>query len=191
MFRYFWTIRGIFYSFFFGSFRFPSYIGRPIFLYGIRKIFIGKNVRIFPNVRLEVHGKNSLTIGDDVAIGQNVHITSGSNLRIGNATTILANVFITSIDHDYQGIGVHILRQKNIISETTIGENCYIGIGACLQAGTVLGKQCVIGANSVVRGVFPDYCVIVGAPARVVKRFNLATKKWEKTSADGTFIKTN
>ena len=47
------------------------------------------------------------------------------------------------------------------------------------MAGTKLGKQCVVGANSVVRGEFPDYCVIVGAPARVVKKYNPDTKIWE------------
>ena len=70
--------------------------------------------------------------------------------------------------------------QKRIVSTTSIGDNCFIGFGACIQAGTVLGKQCVVGANSVVRGVFPDHCVIVGAPARIVKRYDPATNRWEK-----------
>lgn len=188
MFRFFWTIRALFYKLFFGKFGFPSYIGKPTFLYGTKKIFIGKSVRIFPGVRLEVHGKNAIHIGDDVAIAQNVHITSGSNLKIGNSTTILANVFITSIDHDYQEIGIHILKQKNLVKETSIGDNCYIGIGACIQAGTVLGRQCVVGANAVVRGIFPDYSVIVGIPGRVIKRYNTDLDMWVKTNADGSFI---
>ena len=122
-----------------------------------------------------------------MSIGQNVHITSSSNLIIGKSSTILANVFITNIDHDYQDIGTHILKQKHIIKETRLGENCYIGIGACLQAGTILGNQCVVGANAVVRGIFPDYSVIVGVPARVVKRYNINSKLWEPTNPDGSF----
>lgn len=66
------------------------------------------------------------------------------------------------------------------IKETKIGENCFIGIGVAIQAGTILGKQCVVGSNSVVRGEFPDYCVIVGAPARIVKKYNFETQRWEK-----------
>ena len=167
----------------------PSYIGKPIIIKGSRKIFIGKYVRIFPHVRMEVHGNDGvIEIKEDVSIGQNVHITSSSNLIIGKSTTILANVFITNIDHDYQDIGVHILKQKYIIKETSIGENCFIGIGACIQAGTVLGNQCVVGANSVVMGIYPDYCVIVGSPARIVKRYNLSKKVWDRTNPDGTFI---
>lgn len=191
-FKLIWIIRAFFYKPFFGHFAFPSYIGKPIYLHGINKIFIHKNVRIFPNIRMEVHGKNaSITIKEDVGIAQNVHITSASNLVIGKSCTILANVFITNIDHDYTEIGVNILKQKIIVTKTQLGENCFIGIGAAIQAGTILGKQCVVGANSVVRGTFPDYSVIVGAPAKVIKRYNLNTKLWEKTNPDGSFLNRN
>lgn len=184
-----WIIRALIYKLFFGQIKFPSYIGKPVMLFGTRKIFVGKYVRIFPNVRLETHGREArIEIQDDVAIGQNVHITSSSNLVIGKSSTILANVFITNIDHDYQEIGKHILKQKTFIKETAIGENCFIGIGACIQAGTILGRQCVVGANSVVRGTFPDYCVLAGAPAKIVKRYNEYTQAWEKTNQDGSFI---
>ncbi|MCT3834386.1 acyltransferase [Elizabethkingia anophelis] len=181
LYKILWILRAILYKPFFGKFDLPSYIGRPIFLFGINKIFIGKRVRIFPNVRLEVHGSDSsITIKDNVAIGQNVHITSGENLIIGESTTILANVFITNIDHDYKEINKHILNQKMIIRKTVIGDNCFIGIGAAIQAGSILGKQCIVGANSVVRGEFPDYCVIVGSPAKIIKKFNFKTQNWEK-----------
>lgn len=181
MYRFFWFIRFLIYKPFFGSFGFFSYIGKPVFLYGISKIHIGKNVRIFPHIRLEVHGNESrIEIHDDVRIGQNVHITSGARLIIGRSTTILANTFITNVDHDYSEIGVNILDQKMIIKETRVGENCFIGIGVAIQAGTTLGKQCIVGANSVVRGTFEDYTVIVGSPAKVVKKYNFETQKWEK-----------
>ena len=163
-------------------------MGKPIFLKGVKKIFIGRHVRIYPQIRMETHGPGgTIEIQDDVSIAQNVHITSSSKLIIGKSSTILANVFITNIDHDYQEIGVHILKQKYLIKDTRIGANCYIGIGACIQAGTILGKQCVIGANSVVRGNFPDYSVIVGAPARVIKRYDAKSNIWQKTNPDGSF----
>jgi acetyltransferase-like isoleucine patch superfamily enzyme len=176
-----WFFRAILYKFIFGRLIFPSYIGKPIFIKGYTKIFIGKRVRIFPGVRIEVHGQNSkLIIEDNVGIGQNVHITTGSILRIGKSSTILANVFITDIDHDYTELNIPILEQENIIKKTVIGENCFIGIGAAIQAGTILGKQCIVGANSVVRGTFDDYTVIVGNPAKPIKKYNFEFKKWEK-----------
>ena len=57
-----------------------------------------------------------------------------------------------------------------------------------IQAGTILGKQCIVGANAVVRGEFSDYCVIAGIPAKIVKRYDLITKQWKKTDVKGNFI---
>ncbi|WP_302273876.1 acyltransferase [Alistipes ihumii] len=124
-----------------------------------------------------------------MSIGQHFHITCAEReLIIGANTTILGNVFVTNIDHEYKKLGIHILRQPHLISDTRIGENCFIGYGAAIQAGTVLGRQCVVGANSVVRGVFPDYCVIVGAPARIVKRYDPVRKGWYRTDPRGEFV---
>lgn len=54
--------------------------------------------------------------------------------------------------------------------------------------GTKIGNNCIIAANSVVRGVFPDNSVLAGSPAKIVKRYNPITKKWEKTTPNGSFI---
>lgn len=165
-----------------------SYVGRPLFIYGGRNINIGNKVRIFPHSRFETHNNGRILIDDDVSVGQNFHLISSNELlTIGKHTTISGNVFITNMDHKYQEIGVHILRQDYVINTTSIGENCFIGYGAVIQAGTILGKQCIVGANAVVRGVFPDYCIIVGAPARIVKRYNHNTGQWEKTNSNGDF----
>lgn len=180
IYKLFWGLRALLYAPFFGKFGLPSYLGRPLFLMGIRKVFIDKKVRIFPHLRMEVHRSGSIHIQEDVVISQNVHITSAGNLIIGKSSLILANVFITNIDHDYEEIGKHIVKQEYMIKDTIIGENCYIGMGAAIMAGTKLGKQCIVGANSVVKGEFPDYCVIVGAPARIVKKYDFEKGKWEK-----------
>ncbi len=178
--KLFWGLRAIFYAPFFGKMGMPSYLGKPIFLKGIRNVYIGKKVRIFPHLRMETQDGGSIVIEDDVVISQNVHITSAGKLTIGKSSLILANVFITNIDHDYSEIGKHVVNQKISVKNTSIGENCFIGMGAAIMAGTILGKQCVVGANSIVKGEFPDYCVIVGSPAKIVKKYNPVTKIWEK-----------
>lgn len=178
--KWFWGLRAMLYAPFFGRFGMPSYLGKPIFLKGISKIFIGKKVRLFPHLRMEVHGEGRIVIQDEVSVQQNVHITAGGRLEIGKKTLILANSFITDIDHGYEEIGTHVLEQKIKITPTQIGENCFIGMGAAIMAGTVLGRQCVVGANSVVRGKFPDYSVIAGAPAKVIKIYNHERGEWEK-----------
>lgn len=189
IFKISWLLRGLFYKLFFARFGLPSYIGKPVFIGGFKKIFIGSRVRIFPGARIEVIGDNaSITFEENISIGQNLHIISGTNLVVGKNTTLAESVFITSIEHSYEDIDVHVMEQPNVIKETKIGENCFIGYGAVIQAGTILGKQCVVGANSVVRGTFPDYCVIVGAPARIVKRYDQLSKQWRRTDSEGNFI---
>lgn len=175
-----WGLRAIFYTPFFGKMGMPSYLGKPIFLKGIRHVFIGKKVRIFPHLRMETQDGGTIHIKDDVVISQNVHITSAGKLEIGKSSLILANVFITNIDHDYTEIGKHVVKQKIMVKDTQIGDYCFIGMGAAIMAGTRLGNQCIVGANSVVRGTFPDYCVIVGSPAKIVKKYNEETQIWEK-----------
>lgn len=179
-----WGIRALLYKPFFRHLGIPSYMGKPCFIEGCKNIDIGKKVRIFPGIRLEAIKDGRIKIGDNTAIEQSVHITSrGGVLRIGKDVTILANTFVTNLDHEYADISKSILEQGVIVRETAIGDGCFIGYGAAIQAGTILGKHCVVGASAVVRGEYPDYCVLVGNPARVIKKYNIETKSWEKCRA--------
>lgn len=187
--KLYWVLKTFIYRLFIKKIGWNSYIGSIVFLLGGKNIIIANRVRIFPGLRMEVHNKGKIIIEEDVSIGQNMHITSsGLELKIGKHTTVSGNVFITNIDHDYRELGKHILKQPMLVKNTQIGENCFIGYGASIQAGTILGKQCIVGANSVVRGNFPDYSVIVGAPAKVVKRYCIETNTWRKVNPKGTFI---
>ncbi|UNC93564.1 acyltransferase [Candidatus Contubernalis alkaliaceticus] len=179
--KYLWGIRAVFYKLRFQSIGKMSYIGKPLFLLGTNKCNIGNRVRIYPGLRMEIHGKGGISIEENVSIGQNLHIISKDiELVIGKNTTLSGNVFITNIDHDYRQIGQHVMNQHYLVKETILGKNCFIGYGACIQAGTKLGKQCVVGANAVVRGEFPDYCVIAGVPARIIRQYNKDTGEWQK-----------
>lgn len=46
--------------------------------------------------------------------------------------------------------------------------------------GVRIGERCVIGAGSIVTRDIEDYCMAVGNPARVIKKFNFETAKWER-----------
>lgn len=164
-----------------------TYIGKPCFIAGRKRISIGSRTRIFPGIRMEAIDTGEIKIGDNVAIEQNVHITSmGSKLIVGDNTTIAPNVFLSNLEHEYSDTTKSVMDQGYNLKDTVIGEGCFIGYGAAILAGTVLGKHCIVGANAVVKGLFPDNCVIVGIPARIVKRFNSATNEWESVKKNGT-----
>ena len=56
----------------------------------------------------------------------------------------------------------------------SIGDNSLIGIGATLMNGSAVGKECIVGAHSLITEgkQFPDGVVIMGAPAKVVRELN-------------------
>ena len=53
----------------------------------------------------------------------------------------------------------------------SIGDGSYIGINAVIVGNVKIGKHCVIGANSIVTRDIPDYCVAVGSPAKIIKKY--------------------
>ena len=183
IFKVFWIIRGLLYKPFFGKFGLPSYIGKPTYIKNFKKIFIGKKVRIYPNSRIECLGTESkIIIRNNVSIGHNFFISARSILEISENCTISSNVHITDNNHNYIELDKHIMDQGSIVKKTFIGKNCFIGTGSVIEAGTILGKQCIIRSNTILKGLYPDYCVIVGAPGRIIKRYDKNTKKWEKTN---------
>lgn len=189
IYKFFWTIRAVFYKLFFKKVGNFTYLGKPLYLHGVNKITLGSRVRIYPDCRMEVHGdKASITIEDNCSIGQRLHITASAQLVVSKNTTVLFDVMITDIDHEYQNLNIPIFAQPFIVNKTYIGENCFIGSGVKIQAGTILGRHCIVGANAVIRGCFPSYSVIVGVPGKVIKRYNVKTKIWEKTNPNGEFL---
>jgi acetyltransferase-like isoleucine patch superfamily enzyme len=186
--KFSWMLRAILLKPFIGHFGFKSYLGPPIFISNIHKVFIGSRVRIYPKARIEVLGEGKITVEDNVSIGQSLHLISAKSVFIGRDTTISANVFISDVDHVYSDIDVHIMKQDLSLKDTRIGPNCFLGYGCVILPGTTLGKQNIVGANAVVKGDFPDYCVIVGSPARIVKRYNSATGFWDRTDSKGFFL---
>jgi len=158
-------------------------------------IELGERVLIWRDCRIEglqeyggVSYEPNIKLGNEVSLQQSCHITAADKITIGDGTSLMYGVLVTDIDHDYAAIDVNILAQNLSVSRTEIGRNCFVGAGARIQAGTRLGDQCIVGANAVVRGAFPDHCVIVGVPARIVKRYDAATDSWRRTNAEGEFL---
>ena len=174
-----WAARALMYKLILKKIGLMSYIGRPCFIEGRKRISIGKKTRIFPGVRLEAIGKGEINIEDNCAIEQNVHIISKDKLlTIGKNTTISANAFISNVDHDYYDIDKSVMDQKLIVRETIIEEGCFIGFGSSILPGSHLGKHCIVGSNSVVKGCYPRNTVIAGNPAIIIKKYDDITNEW-------------
>lgn len=119
-----------------------------------------------------------IQIGDNVSIEQNIHLTCAQSVHIDKNTAIAANVTITDINHPYEQSDIPVEQQELEIHSVYIGEDCKIYNNAVILPGTSIGKHCVIGANSVVSGKFPEYSIIAGIPAKIIKRYSEEKKSW-------------
>jgi acetyltransferase-like isoleucine patch superfamily enzyme len=127
-------------------------------------------------------GKDSchLIIGEGTVIGHLNHIFATSEIIIGKHVLTADKVFISDNQHEFRDIKMPILSQGiTQLNKVKIGDGTWIGENVCI-IGASIGKNCVIGANSVVTKNIPDYSVAVGIPAKVIKKFNLKTEQWEK-----------
>ncbi len=129
-----------------------------------------------------------IEFSDGVSIEQNLHLTCAEKIYIGENTSISANVTITDINHPYENIDISPEMQKIEVRPVYIGADCKIYNNVVILPGTILGKHCVVGANTVVTGrSYPDYSIIVGIPSKIIKRYSFEKKAWFKTDISGNF----
>ncbi len=122
--------------------------------------------------------KANLTVGKNCVFGYNNHITCVRDVVIGDYVLTANNVYISDNLHGYEDIDLPIMMQPVLYKNSVeIGSGAWIGENVCI-IGASVGKNSVIGANSVVTKNIPDFCVAVGAPAAVIRRFDVQLRKW-------------
>lgn len=170
-----------------------SRIEKPLYLSDIKNISIGSNSRIRKNSFIFVKtatgcSQSELIIGNNTRLSYGVHIVATQKIEIGNNVNFAPNVYLADNSHNFEDVNVapkdQPLKQLNPV---IIGDDTWIGRNVCV-IGCSVGKHCVIGANSVVKHDIPDYSVVAGAPARIIKRYNFESLRWEKTNSKGDFI---
>jgi acetyltransferase-like isoleucine patch superfamily enzyme len=157
-------------------------IDNPRRIDGAEYISIHKSVRIKQHcwlTAMKIDGVDpDLTFGEGCSIGDFNHIAAVRSVVFGKNVLTANGVYISDNLHCYEDINTPIMFQPiRFKSPVVIGEGSWIGENACI-IGAKIGKNCVIGANSVVSRDIPDYSVAVGAPARVIRRLDTKTNRW-------------
>jgi len=138
----------------------------------LRQIAIGDGVQLGGNGWFYIPLANRsahISIGHGTAVGNDFAISCNNNIQIGNDCLIGFRVSILDFDH-ILGRDIHPVRSGVTSGEPiVIGEDCFIGCGTVILHGVNLGKNCIVGANSVVTKSFGDYSVIAGAPAKLIR----------------------
>lgn len=165
----------------------------PLNINGMHNISIGSNVYVayktwlaaIPHTGAE---KCELIVGDGTSIGNFNHIYATKSIVIGKNVLTADRVYISDNLHSYEDITLPIIKQPiKQIQTVVISDGTWIGENVCI-IGAKIGKNCVIGANSVVTKNIPDYCIAVGSPAKIIKRYCFEKQTWKKTHQNGDFI---
>jgi acetyltransferase-like isoleucine patch superfamily enzyme len=124
------------------------------------------------------NGVGDVLIGNNTGIGlSNVII---GPVKIGDYVMLAQNIVISGLNHGYEDVTIAPRLQKVVTKQITIDDNVWIGANCVVTAGVTIGKHAIIGAGSVVTKDIPSYCVAVGNPARVIKKYNFETSSWQK-----------
>lgn len=163
----------------------------PIDLRGKKNILVGRGFSCGRYCRIETNpniSKCTLVIGEKVELNDAVHITAFKEVRIGDNVLMASRIYISDTSHgSYAGNendshpNVSPSRRHFTFKSVIIEDNVWIGEGVSILPGAHIGKGSIIGANSVVIGMIPEYSIAAGAPAIVKKRFNFINNNWEKT----------
>lgn len=163
----------------FGSFGEGSAICFPNpALYNEHAMHIGAGTIIGPNCSISVgmlpgqpllHDR-ILVIGDRNIIGRGSSIVAHYSIEIGNGVFTGPNIYITDQNHTFEDLDEPIGRQPTREGPVKIGDGCWIGTGAVILPGVELGKHVVVGANSVVTKSVPEYSLVAGAPAKIIRQ---------------------
>ncbi|SES96624.1 Acetyltransferase (isoleucine patch superfamily) [Enterococcus malodoratus] len=172
------------------------FIGSKVELLNKSKIVTGDYVRIEKNVSIDALSRDGVELGNRVKIGDNSKISCsgslsniGKGVKVGNDSSFAENTFFGAsggiiIGNDVisgQNVRFHaenhnfidreILIRKQGVNRKGIevSDDVWIGSGVVFLDGAKVGKGSVVAANSVVTKKFPEYAIIGGTPAKIIK----------------------
>jgi acetyltransferase-like isoleucine patch superfamily enzyme len=146
--------------------------------------FIGPRVvlQIGRNARIELgrwswigHGtkirchEGVVSIGAKTVMGQECTISAFQHVSIGRECVIADRVMLIDFDHGMVEVERPVRLQGIYKRDVTVGNNVWIGYGACILRGVTVGDNAVVGTGAVVTKDVPANAVVAGVPARVIR----------------------
>lgn len=166
-------------------------VRRPFYIRGGRKRFsYGAGFTCGYSCRFDLAGNGiSLTMGKNCKINDRVHISAHEDVTIGDNVLMASNIFISDNNHgSYRDNPSQPETAPDIrdiaTSPVHIGDNVWIGEGACLLAGVTVGNGAIISSNAVVTHDVPENTIVAGIPAKPIKRWDKVNGCWVRILHD-------
>lgn len=173
--------------------RYLSRYGRRLKLDGLAfigskvKLEIGKRGRVELGrwswvgwgTKIRCH-EGAVAIGAKTVLGQECTISAYQHVSIGRECVIADRVMLIDFDHGVVDVERPIRLQGIYKRDVRVGNNVWIGYGACILRGVTVGDNAIVGAAAVVTKDVPANAVVAGVPARVIRmREEPRTLRWE------------
>ena len=165
-------------------------VGKNIILRNPQYISCGKDVVIGDESKLlcwDSYGEEQYNNLPEIQIGDNFHATRNFTVQcaqkvvIGRDVLVASNVFIIDYNHGLNPLTMSYLENPLIRGGGVfVDDGVWIGNNVIVLPNVHIGKKSIIGAGSVVTKDIPEYCIAVGNPAKVVKKFDIKEKKWKQ-----------
>jgi acetyltransferase-like isoleucine patch superfamily enzyme len=127
----------------------------------IREVLIGLRLWFLRKImKMDIHPTVK------ISLKANLDLTNPSGVHIGEGTYIAFNAVVLA--HDMSRL---------LMTDTYIGQNCFIGAYSIVLPGVRVGDECIVGSGSVVTVDVPSHSIVAGNPARII-RAGIRTRKW-------------
>jgi acetyltransferase-like isoleucine patch superfamily enzyme len=121
-----------------------------------------------------------VSIGAKTVLGQECTISAYQHVSIGRECVVADRVMLIDFDHGVVEVDRPIRLQGIYKRDVRVGNNVWIGYGACILRGVTIGDNAIVGTSTVVTRDVPANAIVAGIPARVVRmRDEPKSMRWE------------
>jgi acetyltransferase-like isoleucine patch superfamily enzyme len=132
------------------------------------KLHLGRWSWIGHGTKIRAH-EGEVRIGAKSVIGQECTISSFQHVSIGRECIVADRVMLIDFDHGVVEVERPVREQGIYKRDVRVGNNVWIGYGACFLRGVTVGDNAIVGTSSVVTKDVPDNAVVGGVPAKLLR----------------------
>jgi len=158
------------------------FFGSSVQFIGTKNIKIGENVTLSDNLWINANlrdNKTRVIIGNNSHIGRDNFFTVGARLEVGDYFMSSIGCSLISAGHNFDDpLKPHLISGETVNDSISIGCSVFMGAYSKVLGNVTIGHGVIIGANSFVLDDIPPFSMVIGNPARIIKRYSFKQKEW-------------